>query len=112
MKQVCRLGVFETNSSSTHTLTIVARSEFDLWKDGMLVFNRDEETLGTLTQFQKEFEDNDERTYYDSFEEYQNENIQTYEEWLEDECLECFEMDHTTPSGDKIVAFGKFGNDC
>ena len=39
MRQV-RRGTFETNSSSTHSLTICTAEEFEKWKCGELLFNR------------------------------------------------------------------------
>lgn len=39
MKETIRRGVFETNSSSTHTLTMCKESEYDKWKDGELFFS-------------------------------------------------------------------------
>ena len=40
MKVAIRRGVFETNSSSTHSMTIVAKEDFDKWKKGELLFDR------------------------------------------------------------------------
>ena len=110
MKNICRLGVFETNSSSTHTLTIVSAEEFEMWKEGKLFFNKDEEYLGTLEEFKKEYEE-DGNKYYDSWEEYEEELIETFEEWEEDECLETFIEEYNTKGGEKIIVFGKYGND-
>ena len=42
MKQI-RRGVFETNSSSVHSLTICPEEQFDLWKTGMVNFDKWEE---------------------------------------------------------------------
>lgn len=36
MKQQIRLGVFETNSSSEHSLAIVSNNDFERWKNGEL----------------------------------------------------------------------------
>ncbi len=44
MKKV-RSGIFETNSSSTHSLTIVSKEDFEKWKRGELVFNRWDDEL-------------------------------------------------------------------
>lgn len=38
MKKQIRRGVFETNSSSVHSITMCTRSDFDRWKDGELLF--------------------------------------------------------------------------
>lgn len=34
MKQQIRFGVFETNSSSTHSITIVDKEDYDKWENG------------------------------------------------------------------------------
>ena len=44
MKQI-RKNVFETNSSSTHTLAICTEDEYKDWKDGKLLFNKWHETF-------------------------------------------------------------------
>lgn len=44
MKQI-RRNVFETNSSSTHTLAICTEDEYKDWKDGKLLFNKWNETF-------------------------------------------------------------------
>ena len=38
-----RRGVFETNSSSTHSITICSKKQFDDWKAGKCFFNVDTE---------------------------------------------------------------------
>ena len=38
MKQI-RRNVFETNSSSTHSLTMCSKSQFEDWKAGKVLFN-------------------------------------------------------------------------
>lgn len=44
MKQI-RKNVFETNSSSTHTLAICTEDEYKDWQDGKLLFNKWKETF-------------------------------------------------------------------
>lgn len=44
MRQI-RRNVFETNSSSTHTLAICTEDEYKDWKDGKLLFNKWNETF-------------------------------------------------------------------
>ena len=39
MKQVIRRGVFETNSSSTHSLVVVSAKEYEDFKKGKLVYD-------------------------------------------------------------------------
>ena len=38
MRQI-RIGVFETNSSSTHTLVVCTDEELEKWKKGEIVYN-------------------------------------------------------------------------
>ena len=38
--KIIRTGVFETNSSSTHSLTIASREDYESWKRGDLIFER------------------------------------------------------------------------
>jgi hypothetical protein len=98
MKQV-RMSVFETNSSSTHSLTIVTAEEYNKWKDGKLAYNRDSEELVPLPV----------KTDDD---EYESEDVQSYDAYENcDDCLETFMQSFTTPSGDNMVAFGKYGHD-
>lgn len=44
MKQI-RKNVFETNSSSTHTLAICTEEEYKDWKNGKMLFNKWHETF-------------------------------------------------------------------
>ena len=43
--RIIRQCVFETNSSSTHSLNIVSEEDFDAWKCGKLLYDEDEEVL-------------------------------------------------------------------
>ena len=40
MKRQVRIGMFESNSSSTHTLHICSKDEFEKWQKGEVVFDR------------------------------------------------------------------------
>ena len=44
MKQI-RRNVFETNSSSTHTLAICTEDEYKKWQEGKMLFNKWNETF-------------------------------------------------------------------
>jgi len=92
VKQV-RHGVFETNSSSTHSLTMCSAEDFKKFEDGELMWDSYNDALV------KQSDDAD------------NEDFQTYEQFFEDDYLESFEESYTTKSGDEIVAFGKYGRD-
>jgi hypothetical protein len=90
MKKVqIRKGVFETNSSSTHSITIVSKEEFEKFKAGSLMFHQWE---GKLVEPDK---DNVSLVSYGRYGEY----------------YETFEKSYKTSSGDEIVAFGYYGHD-
>jgi hypothetical protein len=89
MKQV-RMSVFETNSSSTHSLTIVTAEEFNKWKEGKVAFAGNKLVpVGTTDKWGDE--------------------AVTFDQWGEEDTLETFAQSFTTPSGDEMVAFGKYG---
>ena len=88
MKQVRRC-VFETNSSSTHSITFCTEKEFEDFKNGKLLWDIDDEELVPAVP--------------------QNNGCFTYQQWRNDEDLESFEKRYTSSSGDKIVAFGLYG---
>ena len=88
-----RRGVFETNSSSVHSLCICTEEEFDAWKKSEIYYDywNDKFTKNSVNKW--------------------NEDNQTYEGFFEESWLETYEEHFTTPSGDKMVAFGRYGRD-
>lgn len=93
-----RRSVFETNSSSTHSLTMCTRDQFDSWRKGDLVFNDYEERfypIDSLTQEQRNLIDEEE--FY------------TYEGYYEMMEYETFEDSFVTPGGEEIIGFGYYG---
>lgn len=118
MRQV-RSSVFETNSSSVHTLTICTEDEYGLYTDGELLHCRCDWVLkGTKYEGRKfvtreeaaEIEKEYRYAYDDkSIEESVHDDFEFYDD--EDEYLECYEEHFVTPSGDKMVAFGRYGYD-
>ena len=101
MKQI-RVGVFETNSSSTHSLTIVSEEDYNKWVSGELLLDTYKDVIvpfpkGYVKVGDEEFEDEDG-------------DLKTYDQWCDSE-KEDFTQHFTTKSGDKIVAFGQFGYD-
>lgn len=95
MKQE-RKGVFETNSSSTHSLTIASQEEYDKWEKGELLFGKYNNKFIKASEKDKQ--------------KFPSEYL-TYDEYYEEMEMETFEETHTTPSGDKIVVFGYYGYD-
>lgn len=111
MKKQIRVGVFETNSSMTHALTICTEEQYDKWKNGEIFWDKWDDRMETMSreELMKEFEEDG---YYDDFDEWRRSNgIVTYEEDDDDYEFEHFEHHFTTPSGDKMVAFGAYGCD-
>lgn len=122
MKKV-RYGVFETNSSSVHTLTICTDEQYGLYMNGELLHCRCDWVLnGTKYEGREFFTPEEaaeiEKAYltkygyaYDdeSIENSVHDDFEFYDD--EDEYLECYEKHFVTPSGDKMVAFGRYGYD-
>jgi len=107
MKQI-RVGVFETNSSSTHSLTIVSEEDYEKWKAGELLLDTDKEELVPFPKDyvkKEETEDNNDEYFEDG-----DGVLKTYEQWLDTEKEDYFGK-FTTKSGDEVVAFGKYGYD-
>lgn len=89
-----RKNVFETNSSSTHSLCICTENEYDKFKNGDMMYDDYNEELQFVSD--KELEED----------EYRYKSYENMGEWLE-----FYEEHFTTPSGDKMVAFGEYGYD-
>lgn len=87
MKRQIRFGVFETNSSSVHSLTIVSKEEFEKFKNDEL---RMSWRRNLIPSTDEEFDEAD-----------------TFDSYGED--YEWFESNYTTKSGDEVVAFGYSG---
>ena len=142
MKRQIRKSVFETNSSSTHSLTICTEEEYNKWKNGEILFNKwsekfvelKEYTLtdeikelamldynGKRQKYWKEWEElseeEKEELYLAKIEEKKERDLAgaiTYREyendsWYDD--LTDYLEYYTSPSGDKLVIFGKYGYD-
>jgi|GEM_PF-5700764 hypothetical protein len=97
MKQV-RRSVFETNSSSTHSITICTEDEYEKFKRGELMYDSWGEKLVPKSSILTEGEDGQYCTY---------ENLGD-NRWYS---LDVYSHRFTTPSGDKMVAFGTYGRD-
>lgn len=118
MKRQIRRGVFETNSSSVHSLTMCSREEYNKWENGEILFWKWQDKFDTREQIIKELKTkswcsnvdwNNEDEVNDVF---SDEGIQTCEEFFDDCDLETFHQSYITPNGDEVVAFGYYGYDC
>lgn len=118
-----RNGVFETNSSSTHSLTMMMKSDYEKWQnDELYLYNGsgfgwdfckpEKNGLYTRDETIKFIKNN---RYYKNIED----NEIDYEiirdcdfiSWDDEgnEYLESFYEEFVTPSGETIVAFGEYG---
>ncbi len=97
MKRTIRFGTFETNSSSVHSLVMCSKQEYNLFRNGDLLLDRDYDEL-----VPKIAVDADEES---------GSRYQTYDEFFNDGYYETFEQSYTSESGDEIVGFGYYGHD-
>lgn len=125
MRQI-RHGVFETNSSSTHSITMCLKSEYDQWKNGEMFFDRwghkfvtkdvvDQQIEEYRKEFLKHYPDyvqGDEK-WDAEFEDWirYDKQYYSYREYRDDLEYETYSDTFTTPSGETVVAFGYYGND-
>lgn len=117
MKKQIRAGVFETNSSSTHTLSIMPRKDYERWKSEGLYLSGSK--IYTKEEVINELRKHDEKFGYkpqdysdeDTFDDARMYDYKMYDEWRDDGYLEIYVKDYTTESGDEIVVFGKYGYD-
>ena len=101
MKIQIRRGVFETNSSSVHSLTMCMESDFNKWVAGELVWSRWGDELVPITDEIKKSIEEDEREYltYEQFNDYDYIDYETFED------------SYTTPNGETVKSFGYYGHD-
>ena len=125
MKRQVRRGVFETNSSSTHSLTMMMKSDYERWeKENLYLFNGyaygwdfNKPVNNALYTREEAIEFVKNSRYYDA-----SSNDEIDDVYLREfdfisfddegsEYLEGFYEEFTTPSGEIIVAFGEYGYD-
>lgn len=123
MKKQIRHSVFETNSSSTHSLTMMMKDDYVRWGEENLYmytgygwgWDFDKPVNGTLYTKEEAIKFVKSSRYYDK-------NYDIDEEYLREmsfissddegsEYLDTFYEEFTTPSGETIVAFGEYGYD-
>lgn len=97
MRQV-RCGVFETNSNSTHSIVICTQEEYEKFKQDELMYDCFD---GKLVPYSKLLLESEEYRYQDH-------RHLGYSDWGS---MESYSHYFTTPSGDKMVAFGEYGRD-
>lgn len=123
MKRQIRRGVFETNSSSVHSITMCSGKDYEKWENGEVLFWEDKNKFSTKEEIIEEMKT---MTWYDGSLRYPNTNwddedevdeifsderIKTCEDYFDDEYFETYEKTYITPDGEKVVAFGYYGHD-
>ena len=123
-----RYGVFETNSSSIHTLSIAQNEEIDKLKSGELLVNLSwrrnsylisyEEALQELIKELKEYGEDEDLIIANSGNKeeiyhlmYEYDIAEQFDRYLEYEYLEPYEEEFTTKNGDRVLVFGRYGHD-
>lgn len=94
MKISIRRNVFETNSSSTHSITMCSEEEYNKWKNGELLLDYWSDSFVEATEENRD-----------------NEDCKTYEDYWDNEYLEDYEFSYVAKNGEKIIAFGQYGYD-
>lgn len=110
-----RRGTFETNSSSTHSITICTKDKYKSFVNNELYIDDYSGKLITQEELEEMFEKNNKEygeILHNSLEDFKkDEGIITYDEWCSDEDYEQYYEEYTTPKGEEIVVFGKYGYD-
>lgn len=127
MKHI-RMNVFETNSSSTHSLVIMTEEEHNLWKKGVLALMNEEELVNVeglnLRNIREEIEELEDRSASakkleklkeELYSNYHPEGSLTDKDgnfyWINGYISrETEEVKYTTPGGEKIVAVSIVGS--
>ena len=123
-----RYGVFETNSSSTHSLCVAQNDEIDkLQRDELLVnlsYYKNsylisyDEALSTLKDDIDNYGHEDDKAIIASGDKeeiyrlmYEYDIAEPFDRYLEAEYLEPYEEEFTTKNGDRVLVFGRYGHD-
>lgn len=119
-----RREVFETNSSSTHSITMCSESEFRRWQRGEVYFNNSYlsslEDAGMWLTKDEAIKAVMNYKYYDGeldgldgneIGECLADEFQIYSYLNYGSYLEYYEEHYTSAHGDNIVAFGEYGMD-
>lgn len=121
--KIIRLGVFETNSSSTHTMVIMSEEEYDKWRKGELLKYRWEDKFITkeendeiikrlVEDYAKEYNIPVEDVDIDDLKyEYDDDIAYTFEEYDDRMDLESDIEEYTTKSGEKLIIKCWYGYD-
>ena len=115
MNQI-RKGVFETNSSSTHSLVISSKDEIDKWISGELYYLTwypNQMRLAGIAKkdFYTKEEVEDICRMLDWDDNYRMDALVTFDEYSSFLSLEISMYEYTTAGGEKIKAVARYGYD-
>lgn len=123
MKRQVRRGVFETNSSSTHSLTMMMKSDYDRWQsENLYLYDGSGWGYEFKSPILNTLYTRDEAVEFAKYNRYYRDEKVIDDDILKEmgfisgdyegsEYLEGFYQEFTTPSGETIVAFGEYGYD-
>ena len=126
MKRQVRRGVFETNSSSVHSLTMCSKSEYDEFEKGNMYIERWGSRIYSKEELIENFKKmRDWRTKELKYSGVDWNNEEEFNRVLEEtdfvtgdkywdivsEEYETFEKSYTGKNGESVVAFGYYGHD-
>lgn len=100
-----RRNLFETNSSSTHSITMCTKSDYEKWEKGELVYDMDKKKFIPASEVEEiensgdEDDEDREKTLFKSPEEFYN--------WIRNNL---YNKTYKTEFND-VVAFGYYGQD-
>jgi hypothetical protein len=101
MKEVIRRGIFETNSSSVHSITMCSDDEYSTWENDEVYYDRwDYKFVDKSEEIEREREEDGRCTRYLTYDEFYDCDYLDYE---------TFDNEYTTESGETVHAFGYYG---
>ena len=130
MKRQVRRSVFETNSSSVHSITMCKKSEYDAWRNGDLLLFKGWDTHFKCSNPPKDnhFYTRDQAIEYEKQSKWYEEGSVDFSDdaavdyWLSEndwydydsygKDYEEFYDEYATESGETVVAFGYYGWGC
>lgn len=109
-----RQGIFETNSSSTHSICILSQEDFDNWENNQLYFDENSKKFLTYDEVKEFLQSINLQINFGDAEEVsrvaQDYDICTYEQYFENNgCFTTFNEKFVTKGGEKVIAFGRYG---
>ena len=117
--KVIRKGVFETNSSSVHSLTMMMQDDYDKWTNDTYInlyeptkiYTKDE-LINYLKEEDEDIKKESEHWSNCQWEDcFNSSEFYNHEDYYDNLDYEKFYNTFTTPNGEKVVAFGYYGYD-